>query len=100
MSKLLSTAVASGLLLACSVGAFAADNYYGMEDSNSAVPTSNYSAPRPSVRRPAPAPPVQSQEVNNSARRFYSYQPPVKRGQRAPLQTFIRPASAKSLGNY
>jgi hypothetical protein len=99
MSKLLSCAVAGGLLLVCSVGAFAADSYYGMESGNSAVGSGNSAARSSNLRRPA-APPVQSQEANSNARRFYSYQPPVRRGQRAPLQTFIRPASAKALGNY
>jgi hypothetical protein len=86
MSKLLSTVVATGLLLACSVGAFAADGYSAAQSGN--------------LWRRA-APPVQSQEANGNARQFYSYQPPpVRRGQRAPLKTFIRPASAKTLGNY
>ena len=93
MSKLLSTAVASGLLLVCSVCVFADDGYYATQSGRSAAQSG-------SVWRPA-APPVKtSQEANSNARRFYSYQPPAVRGQRAPLQTFVRPASAKALGNY
>jgi len=86
MSKLLCTAVASGLLLVCSVGAYAADGYNYNEGG--------------SVQRPA-APPVRlSQEKTGNGRRFYSYQPPAVRGRRVEAPPYIRPASAKALGNY
>ncbi|HEX4143866.1 MAG TPA: hypothetical protein VHY91_10060 [Pirellulales bacterium] len=86
MSKLLCTAVASGLLAICSVGAFAADGYNSNEGS--------------SVQQPA-APPVRlPQEKTGNARRFYSYQPAPVRGRRVQAPPYIRPASAKALGNY
>jgi hypothetical protein len=93
MSKLFLTAVASGLLLACSVSAQAADGYSASEDGGLAAQSSN-------VWRPA-APPVQpSQRDVSNGRRFYSYQPPAVRGRRVASPPYIRPASAKALGNY
>jgi hypothetical protein len=88
MSKRILTVVASGLLLATSA-AFAADGYSAAQSG--------------SLWR-APAPPVQTPEQGaagtGAARRFYSYQPPAARGQRYVLTPFVRPASAKPLGNY
>jgi hypothetical protein len=93
MSKFFRCAIASGLLLAGSVSAFAEDGFYAAQNGNSVAQSG-------SLWRPA-APPVQpSQQPANNARRFYSYQPAAVRGDRARVQPFVRPASAKALGNY
>jgi hypothetical protein len=89
MSKRIFTAVAAGLLLASSAGAYAAEGYNYYQNGNQA--------------RNVPAP-IQSPEQGagkvGTARRFYSYQAPPARGQRFVVQPFVRPASAKALGNY
>jgi len=77
MSKRSLTLVAGALLLASTASVFAQSG-------------SNY-------RGATPPPP--SQQASSSARKFYSYTPSV-RGQRTPPKTYVRPASAKALGNY